>query len=106
MKITLRKPLLVVLALVAGALSQFAQSSPPPKSEQSPVTIVAGPPVVRVEGVYSGVATGGDGTGAYVWQLGSGSTAPDAGIDPSTGVVRYSGPGTVIFHVYREGDEQ
>jgi hypothetical protein len=96
----------LAIALFAGVLSLFAQQSPPTsKSPQAPVSIIAGPPAVKTSGLYTAVATGGSGTGALVWELGSDSTADGAGIDPVTGVVKFAGPGTVVFHVYRAGDD-
>ena len=53
---------------------------------------------------YTATATGGTGTGAIVWALGSGSTAPAAAINASTGAVTSSGPGTVVFHASRAAD--
>jgi hypothetical protein len=53
---------------------------------------------------YTATATGGTGTGALVWALGTGSTASNAAIDPVTGVVNADSSGTVVIHVYRAGD--
>lgn len=53
---------------------------------------------------YTATATGGAGSGAFLWTLGAGSTAPAAAINSSTGVVSTTGTGTVVFNVYRAGD--
>jgi alpha-tubulin suppressor-like RCC1 family protein len=53
---------------------------------------------------YTATATGGSGTGAIVWSLGTGSTAPNPAIDASTGAVTSTGIGTVAIKAYRAAD--
>lgn len=73
------------------------------KANQAAVTITSG--VTGTYGVaYTATATGGNGTGALVWALGAGSTAPGAAINSSTGAVSALGAGTVVFKVYRAAD--
>ncbi len=55
---------------------------------------------------YTATATGGSGTGALVWSLGTGSTAAGAAINATTGEVTSSGVGTVVIKVYRAADAQ
>ena len=53
---------------------------------------------------YTATATGGSGTGAYEWTLGSGSTAPGAAINSSTGTITAKGTGTVVIKARRAAD--
>ncbi len=73
------------------------------RGTQDPVTITSGS-AINFGATYSATATGGTGSGALVWGLGVGSTAPGAAINASTGAVSYTGTGTVVFNCYREGD--
>lgn len=65
-------------------------------SVTSPATIVYGT-------AASGVASGGSGTGAYEWALGTGSTAPGAAIS-AVGAITATGTGTVVVKVKRLAD--
>ena len=69
---------------------------------QSAVTITSANSYTYGTG-YTATASGGSGTGALVWTF-VGGTAPGAGINPATGNVSATGPGTVIFNVYRAAD--
>jgi hypothetical protein len=53
---------------------------------------------------YTGTATGGSGTGAIVWSLGTGSTAAGAAINASTGVITANSNGTVVIKAQRAAD--
>ena len=57
-----------------------------------------------VRAAYTATATGGSGTGAYFSALGAGSSAPGAAINSSTGVVTFTGTGTVVLNCYRAAD--
>lgn len=70
------------------------------KVNQAAVTINSGT-TTNQGGGYTATATGGSGTGALVWTLVSGSTAPGAAINASSGLVTTTGTGTVKFNVYR-----
>ncbi len=49
-------------------------------------------------------ATASAGFGSVTWQLGSGSTAPGAAINSSTGAISYTGVGTVVIQAMYGGD--
>ena len=53
---------------------------------------------------YTATTTGGSGTGEVVWDLGTGSTAPGAAINSSTGAVSSNGTGTVVIRAKKLGD--
>ena len=53
---------------------------------------------------YAATASGGSGTGGLSWALGTGSTAPGAAIDASSGAVTSSGAGTVVVQATKAGD--
>ena len=53
---------------------------------------------------YTATASGGNGTGAYVWALGTGSTASGPAINPSTAVITANSTGTVVITVYKAAD--
>lgn len=53
---------------------------------------------------YTATATGGSGTGAIVWSLGTGSTASNAAINSSTGAITANSAGKVIIQAYRAAD--
>ena len=73
------------------------------KANQSVVTI-SSPSSGTYGTTYTATATGGTGTGALVWSLGSGSTAAGAAIDANTGVITANSSGLVVIKVYRAGD--
>jgi hypothetical protein len=54
--------------------------------------------------VYVATASGGSGAGLLTWSLGTGSTAPGAAIDSSTGAVTSTGVGTVVIKVTKAAD--
>lgn len=60
--------------------------------------VINSPSSVALGVTYIASVTGGSGNGSVIWTLGSGSTAPGAAIDQWTGVVSFTGPGTVVFH--------
>ncbi len=55
-------------------------------------------------GTYQASATGGSGTGAIIWAFGTGSTAVDAAINSSTGVITANSTGTVVIKAQRAAD--
>jgi uncharacterized repeat protein (TIGR03803 family) len=73
------------------------------KGTQAAVTITSAL-TVALGTAYTATATGGSGTGAIVWTLATGSTAKGAAINASTGVVTFTGTGTVLFNAYRAAD--
>ena len=50
---------------------------------------------------YTATASGGLGTGAYVWLLGTGSTAAGAAIEPASGLITANSKGTVVIRAFR-----
>lgn len=73
------------------------------KIAQSPLNITSSASGT-FDSSYTATATGGSGSGALVWALGSGSTAPGAAIDSSSGAVTSTGAGTVVIKAYRAAD--
>lgn len=59
---------------------------------------------VNFGNAYTATAAGGTGTGAVEFSLGTGSTAPGAAINSSSGAVSYSGTGTVVIRARRLAD--
>ena len=53
---------------------------------------------------YTATASGGLGTGAYVWLLGTGSTAAGAAIEPASGLITANSKGTVVIRAFRAAD--
>lgn len=70
---------------------------------QPPVQITS--PLVATYGMpYTATASGGAGNGDLSWELGQGSTAAHATIDPTTGVATSRGIGTISIRAYRAAD--
>ena len=72
-------------------------------AQTTPLTVTSASSITY-GAAYTATATGGNGTGALAWALGTGSTAPGAAINATTGVVTYMDAGTVTFTVRRLGD--
>jgi hypothetical protein len=53
---------------------------------------------------YTATASGGSGAGSISWALGTGSTAPGAAINPTSGAVTSTGAGTVVIVATRATD--
>jgi len=71
------------------------------KASQSAPVISSGASVT-FGGTYTAAANSG--SGALNWALGSGSTAPGAAINATTGAVGFTGVGTVVIKVQFAGD--
>ena len=67
-----------------------------------PAPVVSSPSSVTFGNAYS--ATANSGYGALSWALGSGSTAPGAAVNATTGTISYSGVGTVVIKAQFAGD--
>lgn len=70
------------------------------KAEQEAPTITSAT-TATYGTTYTATATGGSGSGALSWGLGTGSTAPNPGINSMTGVISCRGTGTVVIKVLR-----
>ena len=86
-----------------GFVSPIIHTVTVAKANQGALTITSASSTVFPT-PYSAAALGGSGTGALSWTLGPGSTAPGAAINSSTGVVSFTGAGTVVFNAYRAAD--
>ena len=74
------------------------------QANQPALDLSANPPTGTVGEAYTASYTGGSGTGVVTWALGTGSTAPGAAIDATTGVVTSTGAGTIVIKATKAQD--
>lgn len=74
------------------------------KANQSAAVTITSAATSVYQMAYTATATGGNGTGAIQWSLGTGSTAAGAAINATTGAVTTTGAGLVKIKARRLGD--
>lgn len=75
----------------------FAKGAQAPLYLSSPLSVTFGSP-------YVATLTGGTGSGAVTWSLGTGSTALGAAIEPVSGAVTANSAGTVVINATKAAD--
>lgn len=93
----------VVISNSAGSLTSDTATLTVNRIVQATLSVSSGA-TVQVGAAYTAVVAGGSGNGSIVWSLGAGSTAAGAAIDPTTGVVTFTGPGTVVLRATKSQD--
>lgn len=93
----------VVVTNAAGSTTTPTATLTVSRLVQAALTITS-PATAALGAPYAATFAGGSSSAPAVWALGTGSTAPGAAIDPASGAVTATGPGSVVFTVSKAQD--